>query len=296
MVFMELNNTALNLQQFFPSELQIQEIETTSDTVYIWMKSRTRSITCPKCNKECKTYHAVHKRKVQDLPVWGKRTILMLSIYEFECENPECSCVSTTENFNGFLNGYSRMTERLADLVTQLALETSCEGVARILNSMNIAISGDTVIRTLLKRYDNQPLPSCGSCVGVDDFSFKKRHKYGTIIVDEETHAPVAVLEGRDENTLKAWLEQNKHVTTITRDRASAYARAIEEVLPDAMQIADRFHLHQNLLEAVNKILGREVPATTAIPHAKETIILEKSEHQKNPSSIGRKKNHCHCG
>ena len=293
---MESNNTTLDLQQFFPSDLQIQKIETTSDTVYIWMKSRTRSITCPKCNKECKTYHAVHKRKVQDLPVWGKRTILMLSIYEFECENPECSCVSTTENFNGFLNGYSRMTERLADLVTQLALETSCEGAARILNSMNIAISGDTVIRTLLKRYDNQTLPSCGSCVGVDDFSFKKRHKYGTIIVDEETHAPVAILEGRNENTLKAWLEQNKHVTTITRDRASAYARAIEEVLPDAMQIADRFHLHQNLLEAVNKILGREVPATTAIPHAKETTIPEKSEHQETPNSIDRKKNHCHCG
>lgn len=214
----------------------------------------------------------------------------MLSIYEFECENPDCSCVSTTENFNGFLNGHSRMTERLADLVTQLALETSCEGAARILKSMNIAISGDTVIRTLLKRYDKQPLPSCGSCVGVDDFSFKKRHKYGTIIVDEETHAPVAVLVGRDENTLKAWLEQNKHVTTITRDRASAYARAIEEVLPDAMQIADRFHLHQNLLEAVNKILGREVPATTAILHPKAAIVPEKGEHQEVINVIDRKK------
>ena len=166
MAIVESNNTALDLEQFFPTDLHIQEIETTTDTVYIWMKSRTRSITCPKCNKECKIYHAVHKRKVQDLPVWGKRTILMLSIYEFECENPNCSCVSTTENFNGFLNGYSRMTERLTDLVTQLALETSCEGAARILKSRNIAISGDTVIRTLLKRYDNQPLPSCGSCVG----------------------------------------------------------------------------------------------------------------------------------
>ena len=293
---MESNSTALNLQQFFPTDLQIQEIETTSDTVYIRMKSRTRSITCPKCKKECKKYHAVHKRKVQDLPVFGKKTILMLSIYEFECENPDCSCVSTTENFNGFLNGYSRMTERLADLVTGLALETSSEGAARILNSMNIAISGDTVIRTLIKRYEKQPLPSCGSCVGVDDFSFKKRHKYGTIIVDEETHIPVAILEGRDENTLKAWLEQNKHVTTITRDRASAYARAIEKVLPDAMQIADRFHLHQNLLEAVNKILGREVPATTAIPHTNETTFPEKSERQEILDSIDRKKNHCYCG
>ena len=104
------------------------------------------------------------------------------------------------------------------------------------------------------------------------------------------------VLEGRDENTLKAWLEQNKHVTTITRDRASAYARAIEKVLPDAMQIADRFHLHQNLLEAVNKILGREVAATTAIPHPKEAIVPEKGEHQEVANAIERKKNHCHCG
>ena len=293
---MKSNNTTLEIQQFFPNDLQIQKIETTSDTVYIWMKSRTRSIICPKCKKECTIYHAVHKRKVQDFPVWGKRTILMLSIYEFECENPDCSCVSTTENFNGFLNGYSRMPERLADLVTQLALETSCEGAARILKSMNVAISGDTVIRTLIKRYEKQPLPSCRSCVGVDDFSFKKRHKYGTIIVDEETHTPVAILEGRDENTLKAWLEQNKHVTTITRDRASAYARAIEEVLPDVMQIADRFHLHQNLLEAVNKILGREVAATTAIPHAKETIIPQKNEQQEISNPIDRKKNHCYCG
>ncbi len=68
------------------------------------------------------------------------------------------------------------------------------------------------------------------------------------------THSPVAILDGRDEKTLSEWLEQNKHVTTITRDRAIAYAKAIEAVLPDAMQIGDRFHLHQNLLEAVKKV------------------------------------------
>jgi len=295
-MIMGSNNTALELQQFFPTDLQIQNIETTSDAVYIKMKSRTQSIICPKCKKECNRYHAVHKRKVQDLPVLGKRTILLLSIYEFECENPDCSRISTTENFGGFLNSHSRMTERLADLVTQLALKTSCEGAARILNSMNIAISGDTVIRTLIKRYDKQPLPSCGCCVGVDDFSFKKRHKYGTIIVDGETHNPVAVLEGRDENTLKAWLEQNKHVTTITRDRASAYARAIEEVLPDAMQIADRFHLHQNLLEAVNKVLGRELAATTAIPHSPNNLTKNNERPENANNNPSGKKNLYHCG
>lgn len=39
----------------------------------------------------------------------------------------------------------------------------------------------------------------------------------------------------------------------VTRDRASAYAKVIKEELPDAMQIADRFHLHQNFLEAIKK-------------------------------------------
>lgn len=258
--------TNLELQQFFPSELVIQDVKTVSNTVYIEMKSKTTMIHCPKCGKEISKYHAVHKRTVQDLPVFGNRTFLKLRLYEFECDNKDCSCVSVTENFDGFLNGYSRMTERLADLITELALETSCEGAARILNSMNIKTSGDTVIRTLLKRFENQDIPSCGTCIGVDDFSFKKRHKYGTIIVDEETHNPIAVLEGRDGTALKEWLKNNKHVTTVTRDRASAYAKAIEEILPDTMQIADRFHLHQNLLDAVNKVLGREIPATIAVP------------------------------
>ena len=100
----------------------------------------------------------------------------------------------------------------------------------------------------------------------MDDVSFKKRHTYGTIIVDEETHQPIASLDGRDGSELKEWLTQNKHVTTITRDRASAYAKAVEEILPNAMQIADRFHLHQNLLDAIKKILGKEIPVTTVIP------------------------------
>jgi len=52
----------------------------------------------------------------------------------------------------------------------------------------------------------------------------------------------------------------------VTRDRASAYAQAVEEVLPDCMQVADRFHLHQNLMDAVNKIIVREIPATSAVP------------------------------
>lgn len=126
-----------------------------------------------------------------------------------------------------------------------------------------------------------------------DDFAYKKRQTYGTIIVDEETHRPVAILDGRDGATLKEWLKNNIQVKTVTRDRASAYAKAVEEILPDCMQIADRFHLHQNLMEAVNKILGREIPATTAIissPEAAQELQTEMAD------KLPGKKNRTHCG
>lgn len=252
------DNTDLNLQQFFPENLQVEHTDIVNDTVYIHLKSSTRQSTCPRCGQVMRKYHAVHYRTAQDLPVFGKRTLLKIASYDFECENPECPCTSKAETFDGFLRPQSRMTERLIDLVLELAVNTSCESAARILQSMNVRISGDTVIRILKRRYEMMEAPKSGSCIGVDDFALKKGQTYGTIIVDEGTHTPLAILEGRDGKALREWLEQNRHVTAITRDRASAYARAIEEILPDAMQVADRFHLYQNLMDTVKKIIKDE--------------------------------------
>ena len=68
------------------------------------------------------------------------------------------------------------MTERCADFICILAMETSCEGCARICRAKNLQISGDSVIRLLTERYRLQPVSEFGSDIGVDDFSFKKRH------------------------------------------------------------------------------------------------------------------------
>ena len=57
-------------------------------------------------------------------------------------------------------------------------------------------------------------------------------------------------------DTLREWLKNNKNIKVVTRDRASAYAKVISEELPDVMQVADRFHLHQNRLEEIKKALN----------------------------------------
>lgn len=279
--------SAFDLQQFYPKELEITSVEETQDELWLYMRSQSKSYQCPKCCEKLCRLHATHHRKVQDLPILGKRVMLDMVIHDFQCLNEDCSIGAIAETFGGFLNYYSRMTERLVDFVTILALETSCESSARIMQAMNVKISGDTVIRMLLKRYSRQPEKKCGNCIGVDDFAFKKRHTYGTIIVDGHTHIPVAILEGRDGTALKEWLKNNKQVTTVTRDRASAYAKAVEEILPDCMQIADRFHLHQNLLEAVKNTVNASVPVDIKIPvDYKETFEQAASNVEETVASM----------
>ncbi|MDR1700045.1 MAG: transposase [Lachnoclostridium sp.] len=280
----------LVLESFYPQEyLKIKKITENHEMIMIQLKSITKSCECPKCHIVLNQYHGTYVRKVQDLPILGKPVYLEITVHEYQCSCEECVTSTIAETYDGFLNFYSCMTEQCADFICTLALETSCEGCARICKEMGIRISGDSVIRLLLKRYESQSFQKCGDTVGIDDFAFKKRNHYGTIIVDNETHKPVAILDGRDGESLRQWLKNNKHVKMITRDRASAYAKVLREELPDAMQIADRFHLHQNLLEAVKGALNRTIPATVKISH-------DKSDKQSTKESVPSKKNRNQCG
>lgn len=275
------------LREFFPEKyLKIIEMDQEETQICIHMKSITTHCRCHKCGTLSSTYHGTYTRRVQDLPILGKTVRLEIKAREYHCTNDKCDVTTIAESFDGFLDPYSRMTERCADFICTLALETSCEGCSRICNKLGIRISGDSVIRLLIKRYEALDSPIVGEAVGIDDFAYKKRNTYGTIIVDERTHIPVTLLDGRDGESLREWLKNNKHIKVVTRDRASAYAKVIAEELPDAMQVADRFHLHQNLLEAVKKALNQYLPATITIPHEKDSTDLE-STCKKNRNRCG---------
>ena len=255
----------LDLQPFNPEALRITDVDIEDGVLRIGLKSCSKSCMCPRCNSLLTKKRATYNRTAQDLPVFGHPTVLSVNIYEYRCL--QCNR-SVSESFDGFLVKGSRMTERCTDLIIRLALETSCEGASRILKCMGIQSSGDSIIRLLLRRLDCMEMPEAGDVVGIDDFAFRKRHTYGTIIVDGTTHRPIALLDGRDGVSLKEWLQNNKQVKVVTRDRASAYAKVISEELPHAMQIADRFHLHQNLMEAIKKALNAELPNTIPVENS----------------------------
>lgn len=187
--------TSLKLQSFYPAGLEVANICQTDGEITIKMFARSKSCPCPKCGAISNHRHGTYERKVQDLPILGRSVRLLVNAYEYQCDEPECSVTTFAETVNGFLSHYSRMTDRCADFICTLALETSCEGCARICKEMGIHISGDSVIRLLLKRFEIQEPVQCSGTVGIDDFAFKKRNTYGTIIVDEKTHRPVAIMQ-----------------------------------------------------------------------------------------------------
>lgn len=251
--------SSLDLSSFYPKECEIKQIIESDKDICIYLKSRTQKQTCPKCHQESVVYHSTYRRRLQDLPVLGKGVKIHLTAYRYYCHSKDCDQKVFSETINGFCGNYKRMTGRLEDFLIALAIQTSCEGASRISSHLGIKVSGDTIIRILLARVESIETVKT-DMVGIDDWAYRKGATYGTIIVDGRTHKAIDLLDGRDGSTLKEWLKQNKQVKIVTRDRASAYAAAIQEVLPDALQIADRFHLHQNLMEAIKKVLAQELP------------------------------------
>ncbi len=151
-----------------------------------------------------------------------------------------------------------KFTYELKCLIFAISLFLSDETTSKILKLIGINVSNDTVRRL----YQNIEIKDEIDVeeIGLDDVSIRKGMKYATVIYDMKDHHMLALLDGRDGKTLKEWLQNHKKIKKIARDRATAYANAINEVLPETIQIADRFHLFQNLVDRFKEIFKNEVP------------------------------------
>jgi len=146
------------------------------------------------------------------------------------------------------------MSIRLTNKILKTGLLTGGNVGSRISRLHCINISASTILRILHKAPLTESVTP--KVLGIDNWAYKKGDRYGTALVDLEKHRIIELLPDRDSNTIKNWLIDNPGAEIITRDRYSNYAKGATEGCPEATQIADRFHLLQNLSEALKKVLN----------------------------------------
>jgi transposase len=146
------------------------------------------------------------------------------------------------------------MTPRLIALVQALGLGAGGQLGTRQAERSGIATTPSSLLRHLMQL----PLPPTRAVrvLGVDDFAWKKRFTYGTILVDLERRRIIDVLPDRESATVEAWLKEHPEVDIVSRDRGKEFAKAARLGAPQAQQVVDRFHLVKNLSEVLREILG----------------------------------------
>jgi transposase len=241
---------------------EIDQVDDYSELLVVQAHSIRTEGACPDCAQLSRRVHSYYTRSPRDLPSSGRKVRLVLGVRRFRCQNTRCERKTFAERIPHIVPVHGQRTQRLTTTLHNVAFELSAEAGARVSQHLNMAVSGDTLLR-LLRNTKTNALPT-PRVLGVDDWAAKKGHIYGTILVDLEQHQAVDLLPDREAETLAAWLKAHPGVEIICRDRASDYAIGASLGAPNAVQIADRWHLLKNLGEALQRMLYRHTQTLRA--------------------------------
>jgi transposase len=208
---------------------------------------------CPQCGTFSERIHSAYWRTVQDLPWRTVPVQWLLRCRRFWCPNPACARTLFCERLPAaWVAARQRRTTAVWTHLTAWGWTASAADVARVATDQGVAVSPDTVIRALRRAPD----PPVGALrvVGVDEWALRKGRTYATILVDQEQHRIVDVLPDDRPATVAAWLAAHPTIQVVTRDRDEAFAKAIAAGAPTATQVADRFHLLQNLRQVLERV------------------------------------------
>jgi transposase len=232
-----------------PAHIRPVYLCATDDQITVIACSKTTDARCPLCDQPSQRVHSRYTRTLADLPWQGIALQIRLTVRRFFCATEDCKRRIFTERLPELTAPYARRTCRLSGTLELAGFALGGEAGERLLAGLHILTSPDTLLR-LMRR---AALNDHGSprILGVDDFAFRRGHRYGTIIIDLERHCVVDLLPDRKPETLATWLEHHSSPEIISRDRGGSYAEAARRGAPGAVQVADRFHLLQNLTTAL---------------------------------------------
>ncbi|MGA8383485.1 MAG: ISL3 family transposase [Stellaceae bacterium] len=278
-------------RSLLPAGLLIDDVEIAVDRLVIRARCRAVVVSCPDCGRSSEQVHSRYERRLLDLPSYGRAVQMRIAVRRFRCAEPSCGRRIFAEPLGEAVAGrLARRTSRFEAIVHHLGIALGGRPAAALARRLMLPISKDTLLRAVRRHagFDRRPL----RVVGIDDWAWKRGQRYGSIICDLERRRIVDLLPDREPVTVEEWLSRHPEVRVISRDRGGGYGRAATRAAPQAVQVADRWHLMENasaaFLEAVRRSMNpiRVALGSTAIDPA----LLTHAERLQHEGYLRREK------
>ncbi|MFF2548719.1 ISL3 family transposase [Kitasatospora sp. NPDC058063] len=231
------------------ADIAVNTLTIRADRVTVHAATTTDEAGCPSCGAVSTRVHSSYVRRLDDRAAGGRRVVVELRVRRFRCRERACPRATFVEQAPGLTFRHGRRSQGLQTALQQLALALAGRAGSRLAETFAVPVSRSTLLRLIRALPD--PAPTVPRVLGIDEFALRKGHVYATILVDIETRRPVDLLPDRTVATVRSWLADHPGVKVVCRDRSASYAEAARLGAPDAIHVADRFHLWQNLADAV---------------------------------------------
>lgn len=233
--------------------MHIESVALDANKVIMTVAVRAMTAPCPLCQRSSTRVHSHYRRTVADLPVSGREVTVVVHARRFRCLGTSCPRRIFAERLPDLVAPHARKSHGLQQALEQVGFAAGGEAGARLAHQLGMQTSPDTLLRLI--RAAACPDPGQPTIIGLDDWAYKRGLRYGTIVCDLERHRVIDLLPERSAESTIAWLEGHPEVEIIARDRSGLYADAATRGAPQAVQVADRWHLVDNLAAALEKFL-----------------------------------------
>ncbi len=252
--------------------LHIERVLITAEAVHLHVRRTAATARCPSCGRRSRRIHSRYTRRLADEPLGGRVVEIQLQVRRFRCPARACPRHTFAEQAPQLAARRARCTVPLRRYLEDVGLTIGGRPGARFAKRRTITVSRTTLIR-LVRALPETPARS-PTVLGVDDFALRRGHRYGTVLVDVAASEIVDLLPDRSAASLATWLGAHDPPEVICRDRGGEYASGARQGAPDAIQIADRFHLQCNSSQVLERVLHRHGAALRACVREAHSVAL----------------------